>query len=336
MRKVTIGVEIGGDDPSQARKACQEARKKGYHIKEYADLGQAAADLKSGTINALVAPGDTKAAAQAVLRIIRPPTIRRFEGDRSWRSVMLPPIALVLPNARLGQFVLCDAGAQTSVTCQDLYLNLLLGVQYAWHKFEKQRPVVALLHIGEEAHKLRPIDEELLRLARRGEELGFFQLFNNGIAEAGHVMNGEVDVVVCSGWDGNVALKWCEAGLKLFLKTVKHRLRSWPLRILGVACLALAAPALLLAIPILWPVVRHFQPKRYSGGLVAGLGKTLLICHGSSTWQDILQAIGRAHDIEHLRIAAAVHNVVFEQLLPKQLPDWLDVCRTGEASPPPP
>lgn len=325
MRVVTIGVEIGGDDPSQAKRACQEARSKGYRVMEYTDLGQAAHDLKTGVIQALVAPGDTKEAARAVLQIVKPPEIRRLKGDKYSRSLLLTPIALVLPNARLGHFVLCDAGAQTNVTSQDLYLNLLLGVQYAWHRLEKSKPRVALLHIGEEEHKLRPIDHEFLSFARRGAELGYFTLFGNGIAEAGHVMNGEVDVVVCSGWDGNVALKWCEAGLKLFIKTVKTRLRSWPLRLLGFICLILGLPALLLALPILRPVVRHFQPKRYAGGLVAGLGKTLLICHGSSTWRDILEAIKRAHDMEHLHVATAMRNVVFNERLPRQLPEWLSV-----------
>ena len=146
--------------------------------------GEAQAALSAGSTGALLAGG--------MLRV------GRIKGiDR-------PALAPVLPG-RKNPFLLIDAGA--NVDCQSEYLRQfgLMGSIYMEKVMGVSRPRVGLLNIGAESEKGSRLYKEAHQLMANQSVYNF-----TGNIEARDVPNGDADVVVADGFDGNIVLKYTE------------------------------------------------------------------------------------------------------------------------------
>jgi glycerol-3-phosphate acyltransferase PlsX len=155
-------------------------------------LVRAFALVQEGLAEACVSAGNTGAfMAAALFQLKRIPGVDR------------PAIAIVMPTPR-GRVLLLDVGA--NVDCRPEYLAQfgLMGSVYLEYLYEQANPRVGLLSIGEEASKGNQQVQQAHQLLRQ-TPVNFI-----GNVEGRDIFGGQVDVVVCDGFVGNVALKLIE------------------------------------------------------------------------------------------------------------------------------
>lgn len=201
---------------------------------------------------------------------------------RPLEGIERPSLACVMPRQD-GHFILCDAGANPSSQPIHLVHNAILASHYAEIVLKTPQPRVGLLTIGTEEGKGNERTQEThAHLKQLGGLISY-----QGLIEGFQVFEGQVDVVICDGFTGNVLLKTCE-GLVHFLRTnLASSLRRDPLRMAG-AFLARGAFRELKAL---------VNPDRYAGARLLGLRGHIFKSHGSSNRQAIASAIRIAMDI---------------------------------------
>jgi glycerol-3-phosphate acyltransferase PlsX len=101
--------------------------------------------------------------------------------------------------------LMLDVGATLDVSADDLVSFALMGSAYASRISKNARPRVALLSNGSEAGKGPPEIVEAHQLLTRATDVNFV-----GNVEGVDIPRGTADVVVCSGFVGNVVLKMLE------------------------------------------------------------------------------------------------------------------------------
>jgi glycerol-3-phosphate acyltransferase PlsX len=228
--------------------------------------------VKSGEAHACVSAGNT-GALMAISRFV----LRTLPGiDR-------PAIATVLPNMRRGNTYVLDLGANVDCTAEHLLQFGIMGAMLVAAVEHKQRPSVGLLNIGVEDIKG---NETVKRAAELLRDSG---LNFSGNVEGDDIYKGSVDVVVCDGFVGNVALKASEGVAQMMATTLREEFS----RNLLTRLLALAA----------WPMIRAFRRRmdhrRYNGASLLGLRGIVIKSHGSADEYAFGQALQRA--VEEVR-----------------------------------
>ena len=153
--------------------------------------------VKDGEALAVVSAGNT-GALMALARYL----LKTVEGiDR-------PAIAYPMPNAKGGFTTVLDLGANVDCTQHHLLQFAVMGSALVSALSNDEHPSVGLLNIGEEMIKGSEVIKkagELLRIAANSGDLNFY-----GNVEGNDIFKGTVDIVVCDGFVGNVALKASE------------------------------------------------------------------------------------------------------------------------------
>jgi len=119
-------------------------------------------------------------------------------------SVDRVALAAPFPNAKGGVSVMLDVGANVDSKPEHLVQFAIMGEMYYRATFGHRRPRVGLLSIGEEESK----GNELTREVHERLKKAHLQYIGN--VEGGDLFSGAVDVIVCDGFVGNIALKICE------------------------------------------------------------------------------------------------------------------------------
>jgi len=115
-----------------------------------------------------------------------------------------PALAAVFPTAVGTAACLLDVGANVDCNPENLVQFAVMGEIYFRSMFGTRRPRVGLLSIGEEETKGNELTRDAFQLLKQ-LPLNFV-----GNVEGGDLFSGEVDVIVCDGFVGNIALKICE------------------------------------------------------------------------------------------------------------------------------
>ncbi len=166
--------------------------------------------LADGQGDAFVSAGSTGALLTGATLIVK-----RVKGVR--RAAMGPSI----PNKKGGHTVICDCGANAECTPEFLLQFALMGSLYYREAMEEGEARVGLLNIGTEDSKGTPLQKEAYRLLTEAAEQGLINFVGN--VEARDVPLGQVDVVVCDGFSGNVLLKSIEGTAMFMGSLLKHR-----------------------------------------------------------------------------------------------------------------
>ncbi|MEX0615128.1 MAG: phosphate acyltransferase PlsX [Methylophaga sp.] len=207
--------------------------------------GEAAACVSAGNTGALMAT------ARFVLKTL--PGIER------------PAIVTALPTMKGHTYVL-DLGANVDSSAEHLVQFALMGSVLAELVDGKKQPTVGLLNIGAEEIKGSERVKEAARL------LGQTDLNYVGFIEGDGLYKGEVDVLVCDGFVGNVLLKASEGVAHM----IRHYLRNSFKRNLFTKLAALIA----------YPVLNHFRkeldPRAYNGANFIGLQGIVIKSHGGA------------------------------------------------------
>ncbi len=190
-----------------------------------------------------------------------------------------PAISVVLPTPGSGT-VIIDAGANVDCKARQLVQFAMMGSIYSQEVLGVHTPRVGVLSNGEEESK----GNDLTRAA--SDLLAETPLNYIGYVEGRDFFNGTVDVVVCDGFTGNVALKTME-GLAGFISNVlKGAFRETALSRLGY----------LMSRGPLMRAYRRLDYREYGGAPLLGLSGVAIVAHGGSGPKEIKNAIRVAKD----------------------------------------
>ncbi len=120
-----------------------------------------------------------------------------------------PAIGTIFPTAKQPVLVL-DSGANVDCSAEELVQFARIGAVYAKDLLGRPNPAIGLLSIGEEAEKGNAaVKEAHQRLLHAG--LNFIGNVEGRDIPRGTSPHGDIDVVVCDGFTGNVLLKFYES-----------------------------------------------------------------------------------------------------------------------------
>jgi glycerol-3-phosphate acyltransferase PlsX len=201
-------------------------------------------------------------------------------------SVDRPALAAPFPNSKQGVSVLLDVGANVDSRPEHLEQFAVMGDIYCRAVFGTRRPRVALLSIGEEEMKGNELTRDAFNLLKQSS-LNFV-----GNVEGRHVFEGDVDVIVCDGFIGNVALKIGEGLVEHIVLMLKKALTRTLASQVGYV-LSRRAYA---------DVKKKLDYSEYGGAPLLGVRGIVVIGHGRSNANAIKNAIRVAAELARYRL----------------------------------
>ena len=229
--------------------------------------------VKDGAAQAAVSAGNT-GALMAISRYI----LKTLDG------IERPAIAGQIPNATGGATTVLDLGANVDCTAEHLLQFAVMGSALVSVLKEVETPSVGLLNIGEEVIKGNEIIKKAGELLRSASKLGDLNFFGN--VEGNDIFKGTVDIVVCDGFVGNVALKTSEGLAAMIGGFLKAEFS----RNIFTKISAIAAYSVLTALK------NRVDHRRYNGAALLGLRGLVFKSHGSADVLAFGYALNRAYD----------------------------------------
>ena len=213
---------------------------------------------------------------------------------RTLPGIDRPAICAPLPNQRGAATYMLDLGANVDCKPQHLYQFALMGSALVSSIEHTRMPAVGLLNIGEEEIKGNDTVKEAAVLLRAAHERGEISFFGN--VEGNDIFKGTVDVVVCDGFVGNVALKTSEGLAQMLGRSLKAEFERNLFTKLGA----------LFALPAINGFRRRYDHRRYNGACLLGLNGLVVKCHGAADIYAFGRALDRAHDAVEADVVAAI------------------------------
>ncbi len=244
------------DRPSRALRRKQDSSM--WRVVEQVAMGMSQACVSAGNTGALMAMG------RHLLKTL--PGIDR------------PALVGQVPSVS-GDTLLLDLGANIDCSAELLHQFAVLGSLMMSEVYGVDKPRIGLLNIGEEEAK----GCERVRLAQQiistNDELNYC-----GFVEGNDLFSRDVDVIVCDGFPGNVALKSSEGAARYLIRQLqgglglgfKHKLLAW------------------IARPLLRCFVESLDPGRFNGATLLGLQGVVVKSHGCADGRQFLAAINQA------------------------------------------
>ncbi len=219
--------------------------------KKNCSIMKAAHLVKKGKADALVSAGNTAATVTAA--ILNLGRIQKLK----------PALPVVIPTP-YGPKLLLDVGASIDCTAKDFLWFATMGTVYIKEQFAIFNPKIGLLNIGEEYGKGNMLAKQAYGLLKKSS-LNFI-----GNVEGGDIVSGNVDIIICDGFIGNIILKFGEEITKMVFSEIKKELTSTFLVKIFTAF-----------------VKSHFQtiksnldPEAYGGTPILGIDGICIVTHG--------------------------------------------------------
>lgn len=235
--------------------------------------------LKEKKVDAFISAGSTGALLSGGLLIVK-----RIKG------IERPALATVYPT-KAGMSLLLDVGA--NIDCKAKYLEqfAIMGSIYSEKILNKTNPKVGLINIGEEKEKGNLLTKEAYELLEKTQDINFC-----GNIEGRNIPDGQMDVLVCDGFVGNIILKLTEGlGISLFsmlkevfMKSIKNKFGA------------------LLLKSSFKDFSKQLDYTEYGGAPLLGVKGVVIKAHGSSNDLAIKNAIRQAKQ--------SVENKVIENI----------------------
>ena len=201
-------------------------------------------------------------------------------------SVDRVALAAPFPNARGGVSVLLDVGANVDSRPEHLLQFAVMGEVYYRATFGSRRPRVGLLSVGEEEIKGNVLTREVYTMLKKSP------VHFVGNVEGGDLFSGIVDVIVCDGFVGNIALKICEGLAISIFDALKKSLKSSILSQVGGKLSQGAFKGL----------KKKIDYTEYGGAPLLGVKGVCVIGHGRSNANAVKNAIRVAAGLARARI----------------------------------
>jgi len=249
--------------------------------KKDASINVALKLLSEKKADAVVSAGNTGAFMSAALfKLGRIPGVER------------PAIAGVLPT-RAGRVLCLDIGANSDNRPKHLQQFGEMGSLYAEHIFHIKSPKVGLLNIGEEPEKGNELTIAAYPLLKESP-INFI-----GMVESKEVLGGNVDVVVCDGFVGNLMLKFCESVSYFVFDLLKKEFRKS----------LISKLAAFLLLPALKSIKKRVDYDEVGGAPILGVGGVCIKAHGRAKSKAIKNAIRVAHEAVKEDIIGCIKKV---------------------------
>jgi len=201
-------------------------------------------------------------------------------------SVDRVALAAPFPNAKGGVSVLLDVGANVDSKPEHLLQFGVMGEIYYRVTFGSRKPRVGLLSVGEEEIK----GNELTRAVY--DRLKALPVHFVGNVEGGDLFSGKVDVVVCDGFVGNIALKICEGLAMEVMKFLRKTYKSSFASQVGY----------LLSKGAMKGIRQKMDYSEYGGAPLLGVRGVCVIGHGRSNANAVKNAIRVAAGLARARL----------------------------------
>jgi glycerol-3-phosphate acyltransferase PlsX len=225
--------------------------------------------VKQGLAQACVSAGNT-GALMATARFV----LKTLPGiDR-------PAIITSFPTREKNKGVrVLDLGANVDSCADHLYQFAVMASVLVSAVDNIEHPKVGLLNIGQEEIKGNDLVKQAAQLLSDSRAINYY-----GYVEGDNIFSGVVDVVVCDGFVGNVALKTIEGAARLMSTFTKQEFtKNFYSKFVGF-----------LALPVLKRIKRHMDPERHNGASFIGLQGIVIKSHGGANIAAFGQAIREA------------------------------------------
>ncbi|QCX32239.1 phosphate acyltransferase PlsX [Caloramator sp. E03] len=222
--------------------------------------------LKEKKADAFISAGSTGAILAGGLFIVG-----RIEGiDRAALSPVIP--------GKNNYFMLIDSGANAECKPENILDFGIMGDIYSKKVLKKQSPTIGIVNIGSEEEKGNSFTKECYNLLKNSN-INF-----KGNVEAREIPEGNIDVILCDGFTGNVILKLFEGVAGTIFDILKEEIMTSTVTKLGG----------LLLKPVFKKFKKKFDYTEYGGAILLGVDGTVIKAHGSSNAKAIKNAVRQA------------------------------------------
>src|SRR5210317_181260 len=259
--------------------------------KKDSSISRAFEQLKNGEVNGVVSAGNSGATMASAIK-----SLGRLE------NILRPGIASVFPTLK-NPLVMMDVGANVDCRPQHLFQFGVMGAAFSDNLFRIKRPSIGLLSIGEEGGKGNVLVKSAHELFRKSS-LNFI-----GNVEGRDIFQGDVDVIVCDGFVGNVCLKVSEGLAEAIISMLRTEMSKSFMAKIGY----------LLAKQAFGNFGKRVDYAEYGGAPLLGVNGTGIVCHGRSNAKAIKNAIRVAAEMIRSKV-----NYHILQLLSESDPVQLD------------
>ncbi len=237
--------------------------------------------MRDGSVSGVVSAGNTGATMATVKMVIGTlPVVDR------------PALSTVLPTQKGKPAILLDVGANVDCKPHHLEQFAIMGDIYSRAIFGIRRPRIGLLSIGEEDSKGNELTKEVFKHLKRAP-ITFI-----GNVEGRDIFKGDVDVIVCDGFTGNVALKLSEGLIETFTSMLGQELQK-----------TLAAKVgYIFAQKAFHQFRRRLDYSEYGGAPLLGIKGITIVCHGRSNANAIKNAIRVANEFCKHKVNQAIET----------------------------
>jgi len=246
-----------------------------------------------GQVSGVVSAGNSGAAMALAMFIFK-----KLVG------VERPAIATIHPTPK-GSTVLVDSGGNVDCKPYHLIQFAIMGEAYAKYILGKEEPRIGVLSNGEEEGKGNELTREVHDILSK-TDMNYI-----GYVEGRGLNSGEVDVLVCDGFVGNVALKISEG-----LWETIHNILKWEAQ-----DNIRAKAAYFLMKRAIRRLEKRLDPSEHGGAPLLGINGSCVICHGASNAKAIMNAILLASNL--------AKNKLNEHLI-QELEEKKDLLRLGQ------
>ena len=248
---------------------------------------------REGEATGIVSAGNSGAAMALAMYLFK-----KLEGvDR-------PAIATTHPTPN-GLTVLIDSGGNVDCKAYHLVQFAMMGDAYTKYILGTKEPRIGILSNGEEEGK----GNELTREAH--DILSQADMNYIGYVEGQDLNSGEVDVIVCDGFVGNVALKISEGLWETISSILKWEAQD-NIR---------AKVAYFLMKRAMRRLEKRLDYSEYGGAPLLGINGNCVISHGASNSKAIMNAVILAADLAKNKL---------NEHLTRELMEKQDLLRLGQ------
>ena len=233
-----------------------EKASKALRRSQETSMGKAISAVSEGRADAVVSGGNSGALmAMSIFGL------KRLSG------ISRPALAAIMPTIN-GEILALDLGSNIDCTSQNLIDFSLMGIVFAQQVLGKPHPKFSFLNVGEEENKGKIIIHD----AAKEIENGYLNQFYDGYIEGNNIISGNIDVVVCDGFTGNIMLKTAEGTAKLCSEYLRQVFNT---SILGKLSYLIGRSSFI-------SIRKKMDPRKHNGAVLLGLNGIVVKSHGGS------------------------------------------------------
>jgi glycerol-3-phosphate acyltransferase PlsX len=240
--------------------------------------------IKNGEADGVVSAGNSGATMASAIK-----SLGRLE------NILRPGIASIFPTLKK-PLVMMDVGANVDCRPKHLFQFGVMGAAFSDNLFQIEKPSIDLLSIGEEGGKGNVLVKSAHELFRKSS-LNFI-----GNVEGRDIFQGDVDVIVCDGFVGNVCLKVSEGLAEAIIAMLRTEMSKSFMAKIGY----------FLAKQAFGNFGKRVDYAEYGGAPLLGMNGTGIVCHGRSNAKAIKNAIRVAAEMIRSRVTGHIIQLLLE------------------------